>query len=137
MGRRRARVRAQRLRKHVVDRRPFARDRRMSRTDRMHAGFAAAVAAALGASGCSPSTEDRLEAEWELVGRYCADCHNDIEFAGDLSLERAVHADVAAHPERWERVVKKLRGDLMPPPGAQRPDGERIDALVAALEAKL
>jgi hypothetical protein len=46
-------------------------------------------------------------------------------------------ADVAAKPEVFEQVIRKLRGGLMPPPGEPRPDaGERL-ALVAALERHL
>ena len=98
---------------------------------------AACVAAAALAAGCTKSPEALVAAEWSLLDRYCEDCHNNAEFAGDLSLERFAPEDVAAHPEVWEEVVRKLRGDLMPPPGVARPDAERIDALVAALEARL
>src|SRR5690606_32313371 len=137
LGRRCSRVSAQRVREYVVDRGTNARHRRMRRIEGLRARFTAAAVAALAAASCAKSPEERVAAEWDLVGRYCVDCHNDVEYAGDLSLEHAKPADVVGDPALYERVVMKLRGDLMPPPGAHRPDGERSDALVAALEARL
>ena len=46
-------------------------------------------------------------------------------------------ADVAAKPEIFEQVIRKLRGGLMPPPGEPRPDAEEAHALVVALERYL
>ena len=46
-------------------------------------------------------------------------------------------AEVAAKPEIFEQVVRKLRGGLMPPPGEARPDTEEVHALVVALERHL
>ena len=70
----------------------------------------------------------------ETFGRFCTDCHNDAEAAGELSLESVTAADVAAKPEVFEQVIRKLRGGLMPPPGEPRPDAEETHALVVALE---
>jgi hypothetical protein len=72
-----------------------------------------------------------------MLDRYCTDCHNDAEFAGDLSFETASPEEVVAEPDTWEKVVRKLRGDLMPPPEGPRPDAGQIDAFVASLEAYL
>src|SRR5690606_9327951 len=117
---------------------PTERRRRMKAGGRPIFGrVSACVAAAAVAAGCAKSPESRVAAEWDLLERYCEDCHNNAEFAGDLSLERFSTEDIGAHPAVWEEVVRKLRGDLMPPPGVPRPDAERIDALVAALEARL
>jgi Protein of unknown function (DUF1592)/Protein of unknown function (DUF1588)/Protein of unknown function (DUF1585)/Protein of unknown function (DUF1587)/Protein of unknown function (DUF1595) len=44
---------------------------------------------------------------------------------------------VAAHAEVWEKVVRKLRVDLMPPPGGARPESAQVDELVASLESYL
>jgi hypothetical protein len=43
----------------------------------------------------------------------------------------------AEHPETWEKVVLKLRGRLMPPPGSKQPEQREIDALVGWLENRL
>ncbi len=94
------------------------------------------VAASLLAA-CGQEPAETVAEHWDVLDRYCTDCHNDLEYSGDLSLEQARPADVAEQPELWEKAVRKLRGDLMPPPGGPRPDGDEIDTFVAALEARL
>jgi hypothetical protein len=51
---------------------------------------------------------------------------------GALSAE-----DVEAHPETWEKVVRKLTARQMPPAGKPRPDERTYESFVAALEAEL
>jgi hypothetical protein len=96
---------------------------------------AVAVAAVL--AGCERAPEDELAANLALVERYCTDCHNDAERAGDMSLDDVDAAHVAQHPEVWETVVRKLRGHLMPPAGEERPEQEAVTTLVATLERSL
>jgi hypothetical protein len=74
---------------------------------------------------------------WSLLERYCSDCHNDAEFSGNLSFDSAVPAKVVDAPEVWEKVVRKLRGDLMPPPGEARPPSGDMQAFVASIEDTL
>src|SRR4029453_5693384 len=68
---------------------------------------------------------------------YGEGCHKDAERAGELALDRLdpsrLHADAAT----WEKVVRKLRGGLMPPPGEPRPAPERIKTFVGFLETSL
>ncbi len=80
-----------------------------------------ALAAVAALAACSRSPEEAVASRWGVL-RYCTDCHNDAELAGQRSFEHARPADVAAKPEVWEKVVRKLRGHLMPPPGEPRPD---------------
>jgi hypothetical protein len=44
-------------------------------------------------------------------------------------------SEMSAKPELWEKVVRKLRGHLMPPPGEPRPEAKEVDEFVASLEA--
>src|SRR5215813_4136756 len=53
-----------------------------------------------------------------LVTRYCAGCHNERLKRGDLVLEGLDPLHPGAHVAVWEKVVKKLQGGVMPPPGA-------------------
>ena len=104
----------------------------------MTRAFAAAPLCAALLAGCGEPPPERALAEHvEVFGRFCTDCHNDAEAAGELSLEHVTPADVAAKPEVFEQVVRKLRGGLMPPPGEPRPDAEDAHALVVALERHL
>ncbi len=104
----------------------------------MASAWPALVGAALVLVGCAePPPEQAVAEHVETFGRFCTDCHNDAEAAGELSLESVTAADVAAKPEIFEQVIRKLRGGLMPPPGEPRPDAEEAHALVVALERYL
>jgi hypothetical protein len=102
----------------------------------------AAACAAAALAGCSrePSPEALLaegRAQWPLIERYCVECHNEADFAGEVSFDGLGPADVAAHADTFERAVRKLRGRLMPPPGGAAPAGSDVDAFVGWLEASL
>ena len=45
--------------------------------------------------------------------------------------------DVSTHADVLEKAVRKLRGGMMPPPGARRPDQASVDAVVVSLERAL
>jgi hypothetical protein len=98
----------------------------------------AALLAALALAGCArdaaPDTVAALDRHWDLIGRYCTDCHNRAELAGGLSLQGVTAEHIQQNPATWERVIQRLRGDHMPPPGSPKPDQARLDGLVASLE---
>src|ERR1700722_2990780 len=73
----------------------------------------------------------------DIVHTYCTGCHSDKGKAGGLSLVSfdASHADQNA--ETAERMIKKLRAGMMPPPGARRPDPETLKAFAISLETKV
>src|SRR4051794_24331631 len=72
-----------------------------------------------------------------LVKQYCAGCHSERGKAGGLSLA-AFDADTAPqHTEVAEKIIRKLRAGMMPPPGARRPDEASLLALAAALETRI
>ena len=60
------------------------------------------------------------------LDRYCVTCHNERVKAGGLALDTL---DVASDAATWEKVVRKLRGRMMPPAGLPRPDEATYDAL--------
>ncbi len=72
-----------------------------------------------------------------LVDRYCVTCHNQRLKTAKLELDTL---DLA-HPEKdgvkWERVIRKLRGGMMPPPGAPRPPLDAVSAFATYLEDSL
>ena len=80
---------------------------------------------------------DSPEAQQALIDRYCVGCHNERTMAGNLALDAADLAAVSEHGELWEKVVKKLRGGLMPPPGRPRPEKVVYDGFAAWLEGEL
>ncbi|HEX7080174.1 MAG TPA: DUF1592 domain-containing protein [Gammaproteobacteria bacterium] len=95
------------------------------------------AASALILAGCQPSEAERIARHTATIDRFCTDCHNDIEREADMTLEGADLAHVAENPALWEKVIVKLRGNLMPPPGRPRPEGRDADAFVAYLETRL
>ena len=54
--------------------------------------------------------------------RYCVTCHNATTKVAGLVIDPAELSNVAANPELWEKVVRKLRSSAMPPVNAPRPD---------------
>ena len=77
------------------------------------------------------------EAQTALVKQYCAGCHSDKGKAGQLSLASFDVAQVADHADVGEKMVRKLRAGMMPPPGARRPDAEALKTLAVALETRI
>ena len=55
------------------------------------------------------------DAHRAVLDRYCVACHNERTLTAGLALDSADLADVGAHAELWEGVVRKLRAGLMPP----------------------
>ena len=72
-----------------------------------------------------------------VIKQYCAGCHNDRAKAGGFSFDGITAAGIAQHGELFEKAVRKLRGRVMPPPGARQPSATEIDSLVAFLEDSL
>ena len=68
-------------------------------------------------SGATP-----VAAQRELIDQYCLGCHSDKVRSGGLALSELNLDAVDQHAEIAEKVIRKLRGGLMPPPGAKRPD---------------
>src|SRR5262245_27478483 len=72
-----------------------------------------------------------------VVDKYCVSCHNARTRLGNLVLEGLDPARPGDSVETWEKVVRKVRGGLMPPPGRPRPDAAAYDGFRAALERSL
>ena len=85
----------------------------------------------------SSTNPSAVPARQAFITRYCVTCHNRALQTGGLVLETADLGDVGADAETWEKVVRKLHGGLMPPPGAPRPDRTSSEAFVSWLETQL
>jgi uncharacterized protein DUF1592/uncharacterized protein DUF1588/uncharacterized protein DUF1585/uncharacterized protein DUF1587/uncharacterized protein DUF1595/cbb3-type cytochrome c oxidase subunit III len=94
------------------------------------------LAAAL-AAGCQPSNEKLAQRYEGVVETYCLECHDSAGREAGLSLENVDLDNVAAHPELFETVARKLRGRQMPPSGGPRPDAKTYDGFAAYLERRL
>jgi len=88
-----------------------------------------------------------------LLDRYCVICHNQAVVNSvaqpneglqttqlrnlGLTLDVEDVSNLAENPEVWEKIIKKLRVGVMPPPNYPRPDKESYDGFRAFLENEL
>ncbi len=72
-----------------------------------------------------------------VIGTYCVTCHSDKARTGGLSLQSADLEDIPKGAETWEKVIRKVRAGMMPPPGMPRPDKATLDNFSASLETSL
>ncbi|MDP6582182.1 MAG: DUF1587 domain-containing protein, partial [Vicinamibacterales bacterium] len=70
----------------------------------------------------------------QVVRRTCVTCHNDQSLRGNLSLEQFDVRAAADQADVAERMIRKLRAGMMPPPGQRRPADTALLALVETLE---
>ena len=69
-----------------------------------------------------------------VVQRYCTNCHNPVDHEGNMSL---VGFDVDSAPfnlARSEKMIRKLRAQIMPPPRSRRPVGDTLMLLAESME---
>ena len=84
--------------------------------------------------GAAPAT---ASSERAVLDRYCVTCHDDELKTANLSLEKMDLNAVGDHPELWEKVIRKLRAGMMPPPGMPRPPLVEYEGLRDYLEAEI
>ncbi|HEX5106840.1 MAG TPA: DUF1592 domain-containing protein [Vicinamibacterales bacterium] len=84
------------------------------------------------AGATDPTAEPRA-----VITKYCVTCHSDRAKTGGLSLESADLTDVPGHIDVWEKVIRKVRSGMMPPPGLPAPSPDARAALAGWLETTL
>jgi hypothetical protein len=96
-----------------------------------------AMSLASAAFAQAPAPEE--SSHWAMVNKYCVECHNATDWAGSLALDTLEHSETAIprEAETWEKVIRRLRGRLMPPPGEPRPPVADIDAFVHWMEGNI
>jgi hypothetical protein len=68
-----------------------------------------------------------------MLNTYCVTCHNTRLKTGGLALDGVAWDDAPV----WEKALRKLRGNQMPPPGSPQPPQKDVDAFVAWMENTL
>ncbi|HEV8319245.1 MAG TPA: DUF1592 domain-containing protein [Vicinamibacterales bacterium] len=95
----------------------------------------------LQAAGQGPSTTSSpsgaAAAHRAVLNRYCVTCHNDRLKTAGLALDTLNLDDVSVDAAVWEKVIRKLRTNAMPPPGRPRPDAATQATLVGWLESSI
>jgi uncharacterized protein DUF1592/uncharacterized protein DUF1588/uncharacterized protein DUF1587/uncharacterized protein DUF1595/uncharacterized protein DUF1585 len=69
-----------------------------------------------------------------VIQQYCAGCHNDKVKSGGMTLTGLDLQHPDQNAELAEKVIRKLRVGMMPPPGLPRPDVATTKTLLATLE---
>jgi hypothetical protein len=86
----------------------------------------------------APATQTaQAQPQPNVVQQYCIGCHSEKGKAGGLSLVSFDPSQPDQSAETAEKMIRKLRLGMMPPPGARRPDAATLTALVTGLETKI
>ena len=95
------------------------------------------ICVALSAVTASAAQGSPDQGPWSVIQDYCLGCHNSKAKVGGLVLDTLSQDRIAQDAKTWEAVVRKLRGGLMPPPGAKHPDGQSVVEVISWLEKKI
>src|SRR5262245_56112413 len=88
-------------------------------------------------TSAAPAGAMTADAAREVIAEYCLGCHDKGGAKGDLVLEDFDPASPDRRPDVAEKMIRKLRAGMMPPPGAERPEASTVDALASTLETRL
>ena len=75
--------------------------------------------------------------EKAVLDQYCVGCHNQRLMSGGLRLDDLDIARIGDRAEVGEKIVRKLRAGVMPPPDVKRPDKATYEFLAGSLEKRL
>jgi hypothetical protein len=87
-----------------------------------------------------PTPSDRASAAHaevdpnDIVSSTCVRCHSDSRLRGNLSLESFDIQRASESGEVIERMIRKVRAGMMPPPGVRAPEGDTLQLFVEELE---
>ena len=85
----------------------------------------------------APQATADAEKQLATINQYCVACHNDRAKTAGVSFQGLTAESIGQRAEVFEKAVRKMRGRVMPPPGARQPESAAVDSLVAFLEASL
>ncbi len=97
----------------------------------------AGLSCVLALEAATPAVPPAAKPYRALLDQYCVTCHNARAKTAGLMLDESDLSNLPAGAEVWEKVIRKLRGDAMPPPGLPRPDKAARDGFVSWLETSL
>src|SRR5580658_9352368 len=96
------------------------------------------VLVALAASPIArPQAQSSSSSSSAVLTQYCLTCHNEKLKTAGFALDPAAVAHAADNAELWEKVIRKLRTNAMPPPGVPRPDAATLASVASHLESEL
>jgi mono/diheme cytochrome c family protein len=84
-----------------------------------------------------PAPAPAVTAERALVDKYCVTCHNQRVKTAGLTLDTLSLSDPTSGAQTWEKVIRKVRGGLMPPVGMPHPGKPALAGLASYLESSI
>jgi mono/diheme cytochrome c family protein len=70
-----------------------------------------------------------------LLTQTCAQCHNARLASAGLDVTALLSPDsLASNRSTWEKILRRVRGGEMPPPGIPKPPADRIAALTSFIQ---
>jgi hypothetical protein len=85
----------------------------------------------------SATTSADIAALDEVIDAYCIDCHSDQSLYGNLTLEGYTIARADTARAKSEKMIRKLRAEMMPLPGRPRPGGDTLRMIAEAIEKRI
>src|ERR1700674_5179185 len=95
------------------------------------------AAASLAVVPSARAQQQPVSSQRKLLDQYCVTCHNQRVKTASLMLDTMDVDHASDGAEVWEKVIRKLRGGMMPPQGMPRPDKPTIDGFISWLETSL
>jgi mono/diheme cytochrome c family protein len=88
-------------------------------------------------SAALPASPDAAATYKAMFTRYCTACHNSTALTAGLDLSKVDLNQIPQNADVLEKVVRKLQGRMMPPPGMPRPDEATTEAFLAWTQSHL
>ena len=104
---------------------------------------ATSVSRAAGAASLAPSPAFKAAFDRDvqpILQDICASCHDAEHAAAAGGLDAEVYGDPSSLLSRrdgWEKVLARLRAGEMPPPTAQQPSEEELNAFIGTVQKEL
>ncbi|MDR0781098.1 MAG: DUF1592 domain-containing protein [Pseudomonadales bacterium] len=110
---------------------------RRNQPARLGSSFPSALRALPLLLGCAALPIAAQDSQWGVIEQFCTECHNATDWAGKLAFDLLDPNDLGHDAEAYEKAIRKLRGGLMPPPGAERPSNAQVATLANWLATSL
>jgi hypothetical protein len=105
--------------------------------DAAPAPSAVAGSAARGAAAANAAHSTGTAPSWAFLNEYCSKCHNAEDWAGGVAFDTMSEGEIPQNAGVMETVIRKLRGQMMPPGGNPIPDKAVSRAFVSWMEGNL
>ena len=92
---------------------------------------------AIGQQAATQPSGQEAATQQALVKQYCVGCHNNKLKTASLSLEGLDLSKVSADADTWEKVLRKVSANQMPPGGLPHPTESAGKAFTAYLQTQL